>query len=136
MFNEEWVKELTDKGIFTGDFKKWTITEDNIAQVLQAISVNTAHYKSLVIREIKASGNNHISYEALCNIFQVELAKATQTEFKAFDDTDLFKTPAQKIISMLREIQNKFLAEDIDHSSQQMIERINYAIDKINDYSN
>ena len=47
------------------------------------------------------------------------------------DDTDLFKTPAQKIISMLREIQNKYLASDIDQASQNIIERINYAIDKI-----
>ena len=42
----------------------------------------------------------------MCNIFKNELTKAVQQEIKAFDDTDLFKTPAQKIISMLREIQN------------------------------
>ena len=57
---------------------------------------------------------------------------AAQQEIKAFDDTHLFKTPAQKIIAMLKEIQNSFLADDIeDTKTENMIERINYAIDKI-----
>ena len=57
---------------------------------------------------------------------------AAQQEIKAFDDTHLFKTPAQKIITMLKEIQNSFLADDIeDTKTENMIERINYAIDKI-----
>ena len=53
-------------------------------------------------------------------------------EIKAFDDTDLLlKTPAQNIIAMLREIQNTYLVNGDDEASQNMIERINYAIDKI-----
>ena len=67
----------------------------------------------------------------MCGYFQNELTKAAQQEIKAFDDTDLFKTPAQKIISMLREIQNSYLANDVNNQAQTMIERINYAIDKI-----
>ena len=57
---------------------------------------------------------------------------AAQQEIKAFDDTHLFKTPAQKIITMLKEIQNSFLSLEIEDSKQEnMIERLNYAIDKI-----
>jgi len=36
--------------------------------------------------------------------------KAAAFEIRAMDDTDLLETPAQKIISLLREIQNKYLA--------------------------
>lgn len=46
------------------------------------------------------------------------------------DDTDLLRTPAQKIVALLREIQNGYLASDSQDSAN-MIDRINYAIDKI-----
>ena len=53
-------------------------------------------------------------------------------ERKAFDDTDLLlKTPAQNIITLLREIQDTYLAQNQNEQSQNIIERINYAIDKI-----
>ena len=45
------------------------------------------------------------------------------------DDTDLLRTPAQKIIAMLRDIQNQYLADSNDNSA--MIDKINYAIEKI-----
>ena len=47
---------------------------------------------------------------------------------RALDDTDLLETPAQKIISLLREIQNKYVATN---QEPQIVEKINYAIDKI-----
>ena len=82
--------------------------------------------------EIKTGNKEHISYKDLCQIFQAELAKAAQMERKAFDDTDLLlKTPAQNIITLLREIQDTYLAQNQNEQSQNMIERINYAIDKI-----
>lgn len=46
------------------------------------------------------------------------------------DDTDLLRTPAQKIVALLREIQNSYLASDSADASN-FIDRINYAIDKI-----
>lgn len=46
------------------------------------------------------------------------------------DDTDLLRTPAQKIVALLREIQNQYLASDNPEASG-FVERINYAIDKI-----
>ena len=82
--------------------------------------------------EIKAGNKDHISYKDLCAIFTAELAKATHLERKAFDDTDLLlKTPAQNIITLLREIQDTYITQNNNEQSQNMIERINYAIDKI-----
>ena len=37
VFNEEWVNQLIEKGIFSGDPEDWKITEDNIKKVLAAI---------------------------------------------------------------------------------------------------
>ena len=55
VFNDEWVKELQEKQIFSGDPVAWFITEENIIEVLRAISVNAAHYKTIMMREIKAA---------------------------------------------------------------------------------
>ena len=55
VFYEEWVKELQDKNIFSGDSSNWKISEDNVTDVLRAISVNTAHYKRLIIQKIRNS---------------------------------------------------------------------------------
>ena len=86
----------------------------------------------MVSMEIKTSDKDYITYKELCYIFQTELAKAAQMERKAFDDTDLLlKTPAQNIITLLREIQETYLSKELDEQSQNMVERINYAIDKI-----
>ena len=54
VFNDEWVKELQEKQIFSGDPAVWYITEENIIEVLRAISVNAAHYKTIMMKEIKA----------------------------------------------------------------------------------
>ena len=43
-------------------------------------------------------------------LFQKEFVKAAAFELRSLDDTDLLETPAQKIISLLREIQNKYMA--------------------------
>lgn len=56
--------------------------------------MNAAHYKTIMMKEIKANTECHITYKEMCIIFQNELTKAAQQEIKAFDDTDLFKTPA------------------------------------------
>ena len=61
-------------------------------------------------------------------LFHKEFVKAASFELRAMDDTDLLETPAQKIISLLREIQNKYMAAD---QEPQLITRINYAIEKI-----
>ena len=37
VFNEEWVNQLIEKEIFSGDPEAWKITEDNIKKVLAAI---------------------------------------------------------------------------------------------------
>ena len=37
VFNEEWVKVLLEKEIFTGDPTSWQVTHDNSKQVLAAI---------------------------------------------------------------------------------------------------
>ena len=71
---------------------------------MRAISVNAAHYKILLTQKIRSSPNNSIGYSEMTNVFRDELTQAAQKEIKAFDDTDLFRTPAQKIISMLKEI--------------------------------
>ena len=116
VFNVEWVKELQEKNIFTGEPKDWKITEENIADVLRAISVNTTHYKRLIIEKIRNSSSKSISYKEMTVFFKMELLAAAQQEIKSIDDSDLFRTPAQKIIQMLREIQNNFLASEIDTS--------------------
>ena len=45
VFTEEWVKEIKEKNLFKGSPDEWEITEENITDVLRAISVNAAHYK-------------------------------------------------------------------------------------------
>ena len=63
VFNDEWVKELQEKGIFSGDPAVWYITEENIIEVLRAISVNAAHYKTIMMKEIKNDPDQHITYK-------------------------------------------------------------------------
>ena len=48
--------------------------------------------------------DNEMSYEEFCTIFKRDFAKAAQLKIQLNDDSDLLRTPAQKIISMLREI--------------------------------
>ena len=55
VFTEEWVKELKEKQLFKGNPDSWKITEDNIVNVLRAISVNAAHYKTIIITKIRKS---------------------------------------------------------------------------------
>ena len=62
VFTTEWVKELKDKNVFKGSPDEWKITEDNIIEVLRAISVNAAHYKTIIIIKIRKSPQKYISY--------------------------------------------------------------------------
>ena len=62
VFTAEWVKELKDKNVFKGIPDEWKITEDNIIEVLRAISVNAAHYKTIIIIKIRESPQKYISY--------------------------------------------------------------------------
>ena len=55
VFTEEWVKELKEKNLFKGSPDEWKITEDNIMDVLRAISVNAAHYKAMICIKIRKS---------------------------------------------------------------------------------
>ena len=101
-------------------------------QVLKAIQLSSPYYYRIISSEIKRTEKGFITYVKLCEIFQQELAKAAQHEVQTLDDSQLFKTPAQKIITMLREVQESLLAGDPnDQATRNMIERINYAIDKI-----
>lgn len=63
VFNDEWVKELQEKGIFSGDPVEWYITEENIIEVLRAISVNAAHYKTIMMKEINKNPDLNITYK-------------------------------------------------------------------------
>ena len=94
VFNVDWVKELQEKNVFSGDAQDWKITEENITDVLRAISVNTAHYERLIIQKIRNSSNKRISYIDMTLFFKMELLAAAQHEIKSFDDSDLFRTPA------------------------------------------
>ena len=63
------------------------------------------------IRALLQKYETHISPELQQRACEYqELMKAAAFEIRAMDDTDLLETPAQKIISLLREIQNKYLA--------------------------
>ena len=94
VFTIEWVKELKEKNLFKGHPDQWKITEDNIINVLEAISVNAAHYKTMIVIKIRQSPKKYISYWDMTRFFKNELAMAAQQEIKEFDDTHLFKTPA------------------------------------------
>lgn len=75
-----------------------------------------------------AVNDDQLIFADFCTLFHKEFMKAAAFELRSMDDTKLLETPAQKIISMLREIQNMFMATNTE---PQMVERINYAIDKI-----
>ena len=74
VFNHEWVQDLKDKNVFSGEVEEWRITQDNITEVLRAISVNAAHYKMLLTQLIKSSPNNSIGYVEMTNVFRDELS--------------------------------------------------------------
>ena len=76
VFNVEWVKELKDKNLFSGDPQDWKISEENISDVLRAISVNTTHYKRLIIEKIRNSSSKSISYKEMTVFFKMELLAA------------------------------------------------------------
>ena len=94
---------LSEKGVFEGDPENWKITESNYMKVLQAIKVSAEHFESVLLRAIYAN-NDQLSFNDFCELFHKELVKAASLEKRAMDDTDLLETPAQKIISLLREI--------------------------------
>ena len=95
--------------------------------MLTAIDVSVAQFETALQRTI-THHNDQLSFHDFCQLFHKELLKAAAFELRAMDDTDLLETPAQKIISLLREVQNKFVATN---QEPQIVERINYAIDKI-----
>lgn len=47
---------------------------------------------------------------------------------KSFDDSDLIKTPAQKIIAMLKDVKQIFIQQG---ASKELVAQLNYSIDKI-----
>ena len=55
------------------------------------------------MRAIHAN-NDQLTFADFCELFHKELVKAAAFEIRAMDDTGLLETPAQKIISLLREI--------------------------------
>ena len=109
VFNQTWIKSLIDAEVFEGDPKNWKITENNCIEVLKTIQVNVAQFKQVLSRAIM-NNNDQLAFEDFCQLFHKELVKAAAVEVRAMDDTDLLETPAQKIISLLREIQNKYVA--------------------------
>ena len=129
IFNHSWVSELKRAGIFaTEDTDEWKITNKNISIIMRTLNVYVSQFSQSLRQEIiKHDGS--LTYEEFCQTFKREFAKAASLKIQMTDDTDLLRTPAQKIIAMLREIQNSYLASSGDHSV--MIEKINYAIEKI-----
>ena len=111
VFNQAWVKALVDNDVFEGEPVNWKITEANYRQVLQAINVNVQQFEQALLRAISSS-NDQLPYADFCQLFHKEVMKAAAFEIRAMDDTNLLETPAQKIISLLREIQNKYVATD------------------------
>ena len=81
----------------------WKITESNYCQVLQTIQVNVKQFEQVLIRAI-INNNDQLAFSDFCQLFHKELVKAAALEMRAMDDTDLLETPAQKIISLLREL--------------------------------
>ena len=127
LINTAWVERLIEQEVYEGDPRSWMVTESNYQHVLRAINVNVHQFEQALTRAIQASGDQ-LPYADFCQLYQKELIKAAAFEIRAMDDTNLLETPAQKIISLLREIQRKYLAKG---SEPQLVERINYAIDKI-----
>lgn len=50
------------------------------------------------------SPQEELTFSEFCKLYHAELIKAASSEIRSMDDTDLLETPAQKIISLLREI--------------------------------
>ena len=94
---------LLEKEVFEGDPEHWKITESNYSQVLSTLKVNIAHFEQVLIRAI-ITKDDQLTFTDFCELFHKELVKAAALEMRAQDDTDLLETPAQKIISLLREI--------------------------------
>lgn len=89
--------------------------------------MNIVQFEQVVIRAI-ITNDDQLPFSDFCELFHKELVKVAALEMRAQDDTDLLETPAQKIISLLREIQNKYVAKN---QEPQIVQKINYAIDKI-----
>ena len=129
IFYQSWVKQLKQAAIFSSDdYNEWKVTSKNCSLILRTLNVYVPHFNQTLRAEI-IKKNGSISYEDFCQSFKRQFAKAAQVKLQMRDDTDLLSTPSQKIIGMLREIQNSYLASSGDHTA--MIEKINYAIEKI-----
>ena len=90
-------------GIFgSNDFKEWKLDASNYNQILRVLNMNVSQFSLSIRSEIKK--RESITYEEFCTLFKREFAKAASVKIQMKDDSDLLKTPAQKIISMLREI--------------------------------
>ncbi len=127
IINQNWAEKLIEEDVFEGDPSTWKVTSSNFKIVLAALGMKVEQFQQAVVRAID-SNNDQLPYSEFCQLYHKELLKAAAFELRAMDDTDLLETPAQKIISLLREIQNKYVATN---QEPQLIERINYAIDKI-----
>ena len=80
--------------------------------------------RAQVLKEIKKS-NGTLSFSAFVNVLY---PSQTGHQNKSFDDSDLIKTPAQKIIAMLKEIKQAYVKLGV---SKDIIAQLNYSIDKI-----
>lgn len=94
---------MVEDGVFEGDPLNWRITENNYIRVLKSIRINIVQFQQVLIKAI-VSSNDQLTFVDFCQLFQKELVKAAALEMRALDDTDLLQTPAQKIITLLREV--------------------------------
>ena len=101
--NQSWVTALVKEDVFEGDPSTWRVTGSNYKKVLAALNLSVQQFEQALTRAI-ASSNDQLIFADFCTLFQKEFMKAAAFELRSMDDTKLLETPAQKIISMLREI--------------------------------
>ena len=103
-FNQAWAELLVEKAVFQGEPSTWRITNINCKHVLKAVNVNVEQFQQALTRYITNSPEDELTFSEFCKFYHTQLIKAANSEIRSMDDTDLLETPAQKIISLLREI--------------------------------
>ena len=124
-----WMQKLIEAQVFeNNEPQTWIVTQDNYSQVLCECNILGSHFVQALTKILAANEEAQLSFTEFCQLYQREQLKAATFELRAMDDTDLLETPAQKIISLLREIQNQYIATNQEPT---IVDRINYAIEKI-----
>lgn len=100
------------------------MTEANFTSVLTALNFTSEAAKAQMHKDLK-KGKGTLPFAE----FLVSL-KSNQATYpvKSFDDSDLIKTPAQKIIAMLKQIKQMHIQQG---ASKDIVAQLTYSIDKI-----